>query len=100
MSRTGDQPTLKDKDSHAVQALTHPSRSDDLEQSRSRLRSHTLVDAADVTSSVNTLKLDNWLGPKEVTIATSVASRPFAIKIRPMRGLLWRASNVYQRPPR
>ena len=39
-------------------------------------------------------------GPNDVTIATSVASRPRAIKMRPMRGLLWRASNVYQRPPR
>ena len=39
-------------------------------------------------------------GPNEVTIATSVASRPRAIRMRPMRGVLWRASNVYQRPPR
>src|SRR5580692_11736276 len=74
---------------------------------RSRLKArcrkaddHTFVDAAEVTSSVNTLNPDSWQGPKEVTIATSVASRPLAIKIRPMRGLLWRASNVYQRPPR
>jgi hypothetical protein len=52
------------------------------------------------TSSVNTLKPASFPGPNEVTIATSVASRPRAIKIRPMRGVLWRASNVYQRPPR
>jgi hypothetical protein len=61
---------------------------------------HGLAGAADVTSLVITLKLASVHGPNEVTIATSVASRPRAIKIRPMRGLLWRASNVYQRPPR
>jgi hypothetical protein len=53
-----------------------------------------------MTSSVNTLKPASLPGPNEVTIATSVASRPRAIKMRPMRGVLWRASNVYQRPPR
>jgi len=51
-----------------------------------------------VTSSVMTLKPASVQGPKEVTIATSVASRPRAIKMRPTRGVLWRASNVYQRP--
>jgi hypothetical protein len=59
---------------------------------------HRLGGAADVTSCVITLKLASVHGPNEVTIATSVASRPRAIKIRPMRGLWWRASNVYQRP--
>jgi len=58
---------------------------------------HRLGGAASVTSWVITLKLDIVHGPNEVTIATSVASRPRAIKIRPMRGSLWRASNVYQR---
>ena len=53
-----------------------------------------------VTSSVITLKPASVHGPNEVTIATSVASRPRAIRMRPMRGWLWRASNVYQRPPR
>jgi hypothetical protein len=62
--------------------------------------SHLLAGAADVTSSVITLKPASVHGPNEVTIATSVASRPRAIKMRPIRGLLWRASNVYQRPPR
>ena len=61
---------------------------------------HGLAGAADVTSLVITLKLASVHGPNEVSIATSVASRPRAIKMRPMRGLLWRASNVYQRPPR
>jgi hypothetical protein len=61
---------------------------------------HVLVGAIDETSSVITLKPASMHGPNEVTIATSVASRPRAIKMRPMRGLLWRASNVYQRPPR
>jgi hypothetical protein len=41
------------------------------------------------------LKLASVQGPKEVTIATSVASRPRAIRMRPTRGVLWRASNVY-----
>jgi hypothetical protein len=61
---------------------------------------HGPVDAADVTSSVITLKPASVHGPNEVTIATSVASRPRAIRMRPMRGLLWRASHVYQRSPR
>ena len=52
------------------------------------------------TSSVMTVKPLNVAGPKMVESATSVASRPRAITTRPMRGLLWRASNVYQRPPR
>ncbi len=52
------------------------------------------------TSSVTTVKPESTEGPKIVEMATSVASRPLAIKIRPMRGMLWRASKVYQRPPR
>ena len=63
-------------------------------------RVHTLAVAAEMISSVITLKLASVHGPNDVTIATSVASRPRAIRMRPMRGLLWRASNVYQRPPR
>src|SRR6516162_7376710 len=73
---------------------------------RCRAGRHALVRAlhyvaarpAYVTSSVMTLKLARVQGPKEVTIATSVASRPRAIKMRPTRGVLWRASNVNQRP--
>ena len=53
-----------------------------------------------MTSSVITLKAASVQGPNEVKIATSVASRPRAIRMRPMRGSLWRASNVYQPPPR
>jgi hypothetical protein len=49
---------------------------------------HGLVETADVTSLVITLKLASVHGPNEVTIATSVASRPRAIRMRPMRGLL------------
>jgi hypothetical protein len=41
-----------------------------------------------VTSSVITLKPTSVDGPKLVEIATSVASRPRPIKIRPMRGRL------------
>ena len=36
--------------------------------------------------------------PKFVVSATSAASRPVAIRMRPMRGWLWRASNVYHWP--
>jgi hypothetical protein len=59
MSRSGDRPTLKKEDSHAVEALTRAGGSDVSQQSRSVMRSHTLVHAAGVTSSVNTLKLDS-----------------------------------------
>ncbi len=52
------------------------------------------------TSSVITLNSASRVCPKLVDRATSVASRPRAIRMRPMRGLLWRASNVYQRPSR
>jgi hypothetical protein len=57
-------------------------------------------DLAGVISSVTTVKLLSVFGPKVVLIATSAASRPRAISTRPMRGMLWRASNVYHRPPR
>src|SRR6187402_2000746 len=50
-------------------------------------------------SSVQTLKDSSILGPKVVAIATSEASRPRAIRIRPMRGTLLRGSNICQRPP-
>src|SRR5512132_4583695 len=53
--------------------------------------------SAEGTSSVKTLKSASWWRPYEVVIATSVASRPRAIRMRPLRGVLWRASNVYQR---
>jgi hypothetical protein len=43
-------------------------------------------DRDQAASSVKTLKLARLHGPNEVTIATSVASRPRAIKIRPIRG--------------
>lgn len=55
---------------------------------------------ADFTSSVQTLKLTSVLGPNVVLIATSIASRPLAISTRPIRGTLFRASKIYQRPPR
>jgi hypothetical protein len=52
------------------------------------------------TSSVQTLKLFRVLGPKVLLMATSAASRPRAINTRPMRGVLLRASKVYQWPSR
>jgi len=47
-------------------------------------------------SSVITSKRESVAGPNAVDRATSVASRPVAIKIRPMRGVLCRASTVCQ----
>jgi hypothetical protein len=43
------------------------------------------------TSLVSTLKLTNSAMPKGVVMATPVPSGPVAIKMRPTRGLLWRA---------
>lgn len=62
-------------------------------------RSHNLyreVRSPSLNSSVHTLKLFSVLGPKVVLIGTSAASRPRAISTRPMRGVLFRASKVYQ----
>lgn len=53
-----------------------------------------------LTSSVRTLKLFRVLGPKVLLMATSAASRPRAINTRPMRGVLLRASKMYQWPSR
>jgi hypothetical protein len=47
-----------------------------------------------LVSSVMTVKFANCAAPKLVEIATSAASRPRAITIRPIRGWLWRASVV------
>jgi hypothetical protein len=63
-------------------------------------RRHMIAEVGALISSVITLKLASVHGPNEVTIATSVASRPRAIRIRPIRGVLWRASSVCQQPPR
>src|SRR5579864_8671419 len=49
-------------------------------------------------SSVQTLKLSSVLGPNVVVMATSEASRPRAIRIRPIRGTLLRGSNICQAP--
>src|ERR1700730_12589030 len=55
---------------------------------------------AEVASSVITEKFTSCTAPKLVDIATSAASRPRAITMRPIRGWLWRASKVNQRPSR
>src|SRR5688500_7489896 len=52
--------------------------------------------AHSLTSSVRTLKLFRILGPNELVMGTSAASRPRAINTRPMRGIPLRGSNVYQ----
>ena len=70
-------------------------------ESPASMRERYLAAAAvAATSSVTTLKPASVQGPNDVTMATSVASRPRAIRMRPIRGVLWRASKVYQRPPR
>jgi predicted nucleic acid-binding protein len=51
-------------------------------------------------SSVTTANFFSHDLPKEVVMATSAASRPVAIKTRPIRGILCLASNVHQRLPR
>ncbi len=52
---------------------------------------------ASAISSVTTWKRISCVGPKDVEIATSAASRPRAMTMRPMRGWLCRASKVNQR---
>jgi hypothetical protein len=50
------------------------------------------------TSPVYTLKAFSTWRPKDVASGISVASRPRATVIRPMRGMLWRASKMNHRP--
>src|SRR4051794_12532443 len=54
----------------------------------------------EATSLVQTLNDSSRLTPKVVVRATSAASRPRAMRTRPMRGTLFRASNVYHCPPK
>ena len=54
-------------------------------------------------AGISSLMMKNFFSlaePKFVVRATSAASRPRAMTMRPMRGTLWRASKVNQRPPR
>ena len=44
------------------------------------------------------MKLASVLGPNVWVMGTSAASRPWAIRTRPIRGTLLRASKVYHRP--
>jgi hypothetical protein len=55
---------------------------------------------AATSSSVTTKKRRKSACPNEVVMATSEASRPVAIRTRPIRDWLLRASNVHQRPSR
>src|ERR1700716_2020828 len=55
---------------------------------------------AATTSSLTTTNFCRSIRPKLVVNSTSAASRPVAIRMRPMRGWLWRASNVYHWPER
>ena len=55
---------------------------------------------AGTTSSLMTRNFVRSIRPKLVVSATSAASRPVPIRMRPIRGWLWRASNVYHWPER
>ena len=50
-------------------------------------------------SSAQTRKPGNAPGPKICVRGTSAASRPWAMRMRPIRGALLRGSKVCQRPP-
>jgi hypothetical protein len=63
-------------------------------------RTDLLVRYVFFTSSEVTWKEIKRALPKDVVIAQSVASRPVAIRTRPMRRALCLASNVHQRSPR
>src|SRR5437762_189849 len=52
-----------------------------------------------VISSDHTVNFASRAFPYAVESAQSTASRPRPITTRPTRGVLWRASNVYHRPP-
>jgi len=52
-----------------------------------------------VISSDHTVNFASFALPYDVESAQSTASRPRPITTRPTRGVLCRASNVYQRPP-
>src|SRR5260370_29716706 len=52
------------------------------------------------TSSAQTRNPDKVPGPKVWVRGASAASRPCAMRTRPIRGALLRGSNVCQRPPR
>jgi len=52
------------------------------------------------TSSAQTRNPDKVAGPNVCVRGTSVASRPRAMRIRPIRGALLRGSKAYQRSPR
>src|SRR4051794_23315234 len=55
---------------------------------------------AGTTLSLITKNFTRSIRPKLVVSATSAASRPVPIRMRPARGTLWRASKVYHWPER
>src|SRR6185369_4398673 len=69
-------------------------------EDKSILEQHADAIGQDAISSVRTMKLSRVVGPKVMMSATSAASLPLAMRIRPMRGMLLRGSNVYQPSPR
>src|SRR5712692_5426383 len=86
---------------NAIQSISHHEYADaEYRACGGKISPENALGHADATSSVQTLKLTSVLGPNVVVMATSIASRPLAISTRPIRGTLFRASKVYQRPPR
>src|SRR5580658_8672775 len=95
-----DQPqvvTLSRAEHHAMFAQTHRYSIPVDSGVAHREKRHQL--AGPGISSVQTLKLSRVLGPNVVAIATSDASRPRAIRMRPILGVLLRGSKMCHRPP-
>ena len=106
---TSDGPPWVPRPRRTISWSGHQSRAPVAEEGHGRERDapggvHSLAEATLATPlttcSVMTSKWTSFELPKLVEIATSVASRPVAIRIRPILGVLWRASKVYQCPPR
>src|SRR3954462_3526470 len=77
-----------------AEAAPHP---DPLPVKNGEREKHTY---AGTTSSLITRNFTRSIRPKLVVSATSAASRPVPIRMRPARGTLWRASKVYHWPDR
>src|SRR4051812_40996864 len=71
-----------------AEAAPHP---DPLPVKNGEREKHTY---AGTTSSLITKNFTRSIRPKLVVSATSAASRPVPIRMRPARGTLWRAANV------
>ena len=94
--RSINRPQHSRRESPSPQPSPRKERGEGVERSEwSRARGY-----AGTTSSLITKNFTRSIRPKLVVSATSAASRPVPIRMRPARGLLWRASNVYHWPER